>query len=73
MNNIFRWFQRTLGQMGKALRAGILRAAKGQTILRPFSAHLITLSQTLPCLMTIFAIEKPKNEMNATMSIAPHI
>ena len=48
MNNIFRWFQRTLGQMGRALRAGILRAAKGQTILRPFSAHLITLSQTLP-------------------------
>ena len=59
--------------VGRALRAGILRAAKGQTILRPLSAHLITLSQTLPCLLMIFAIEKTKSEMNATMSVAPHI
>jgi hypothetical protein len=63
-----------LRRIGRAFRAGIpSRAGERQHSYEPLSVHRITLSQTLPCLMSIRAIEKPKSDMMATTVIAPQM
>jgi hypothetical protein len=46
---------------------------KAAAVIHRYRVHRITLSQTLPCLMRIRAIVKPKRDMIATTVIAPQM
>lgn len=47
------------------------RRQRAMAIVGRLSAHRMTLSQTLPCLMRILAMVKPKSDMIARIVIAP--
>jgi hypothetical protein len=66
-HSIFRWFG------GPVPDRIVEKPAKARGSHEPLSAHRITFSQTLPCLMRILAIEKAKSDMIATTTIAPQM